>query len=35
VRELLKPLLAAWLDENLPRIVEAKVEEEVERIARR
>ncbi|MBN9318658.1 MAG: DUF2497 domain-containing protein [Caulobacterales bacterium] len=33
-RELLKPLLAAWLDEHLPRIVEAKVEEEVQRIAR-
>jgi cell pole-organizing protein PopZ len=35
VRELLKPLLASWLDEHLPRIVEAKVEEEVQRIARR
>jgi uncharacterized protein len=34
VRELLKPLLKGWLDENLPRIVEAKVEEEVQRIAR-
>jgi cell pole-organizing protein PopZ len=34
VRELLKPLLKTWLDENLPRIVEAKVEEEVHRIAR-
>ncbi len=34
VRELLRPLLKAWLDENLPRIVEAKVAEEVERIAR-
>jgi uncharacterized protein len=33
-RELLRPLLKAWLDENLPRIVEAKVEEEVQRIAR-
>ncbi len=33
-RELLRPLLKAWLDENLPRIVEAKVEEEVARIAR-
>jgi hypothetical protein len=32
--ELLRPLLKAWLDENLPRIVEAKVAEEVERIAR-
>jgi hypothetical protein len=34
VRELLRPLLKGWLDENLPRIVEAKVAEEVERIAR-
>jgi cell pole-organizing protein PopZ len=33
-RELLRPLIKAWLDENLPRIVEAKVEEEVQRIAR-
>ena len=33
-RELLRPLIKAWLDENLPRIVEAKVQEEVERIAR-
>jgi cell pole-organizing protein PopZ len=35
VSELLRPLLKAWLDENLPTIVQAKVEEEVERIARR
>ena len=34
VRELLKPLLKEWLDQNLPRIVETKVEEEVHRIAR-
>lgn len=33
-RELLRPLLKAWLDENLPRIVEAAVEQEVQRIAR-
>jgi cell pole-organizing protein PopZ len=33
-RELLRPLLKAWLEENLPRIVEAKVAEEVERISR-
>ena len=33
-REMLRPLLKAWLDENLPRIVEAKVAEEVERISR-
>jgi cell pole-organizing protein PopZ len=35
VRELLKPLLKAWLDEHLRAIVEAKVEEEVERVRRR
>ncbi|CAN5195074.1 pole-organizing protein PopZ [soil metagenome] len=34
VRELMKPLLKEWLDQNLPRIVETKVEEEVHRIAR-
>jgi cell pole-organizing protein PopZ len=35
VRDMLNPLLKAWLDEHLPAIVQAKVEEEVERIARR
>lgn len=35
VRELLKPLLRDWLDQNLPAIVEARVQAEVERIARR
>ena len=35
VRDMLNPLLRAWLDEHLPAIVQAKVEEEVERIARR
>ena len=35
VRELLRPLLKDWLDQHLPAIVQAKVEEEVERIARR
>lgn len=34
VRELLRPLLKEWLDQNLPRIVESKVEEEVHRISR-
>ena len=34
VRELLHPLLKAWLDEHLPGIVQAKVDAEVERIAR-
>lgn len=35
VLELMKPLLKAWLDENLPAIVERLVQKEVERIARR
>ena len=34
VREMLKPMMKEWLDANLPRIVEAKVEAEVQRIAR-
>lgn len=34
VRELLRPMMKAWLDENLPGIVEAQVAAEVERIAR-
>ncbi len=34
VRELLRPMMKAWLDENLPSIVEAQVAAEVERIAR-
>ncbi len=34
VRELLKPMLKDWLDQNLPQIVEARVEAELERIAR-
>ncbi len=35
VRELLRPLLKTWLDTHLPGIVQAKVDEEVARIARR
>ncbi|WP_019961476.1 DUF2497 domain-containing protein [Woodsholea maritima] len=35
VRELLRPMLKQWLDENLPGIVEEKVKEEIERVARR
>lgn len=35
VREMLKPMLQAWLDENLPSIVQDAVEREVARIARR
>lgn len=34
VREMLKPMIKDWLDENLPGIVEEKVEAEVQRIAR-
>ncbi|HET9160053.1 MAG TPA: DUF2497 domain-containing protein [Caulobacteraceae bacterium] len=35
VREMLRPRLKEWLDANLAGIVQAKVEEEVERVARR
>jgi cell pole-organizing protein PopZ len=35
MRDMLQPMLKAWLDENLPAIVEARVDEEVERISRR
>lgn len=34
VRELLKPMIKEWLDDNLPGIVEEKVEAEVQRIAK-
>ena len=34
VRELLKPMLRDWLDENLPPLVERLVHEEIKRIAR-
>ena len=34
VRELLRPMMQAWLDDNLPSIVEQQVAAEVERIAR-
>jgi uncharacterized protein len=34
VRELLRPLLQQWLDDNLPAVVQRAVETEVERIAR-
>ncbi|WP_109260753.1 DUF2497 domain-containing protein [Hyphobacterium indicum] len=35
VREMMRPMLKDWLDTNLPRIVEEKVEAEIERISRR
>ena len=34
VKEMLRPLLKAWLDDNLPRIVERLVRMEIERVAR-
>lgn len=34
VREMLRPMLQQWLDTNLPGIVEAAVQSEVERISR-
>ncbi len=33
-REMLRPMLKAWLDENLPAIVERLVQAEIERIVR-
>lgn len=35
VREMLRPMLKQWLDDNLPGIVETAVQAEVERIAGR
>ena len=35
VREMLRPMLKEWLDENLPGIVDKHVEAEVKRIASR
>ncbi|MGH6851098.1 MAG: PopZ family protein [Methylocella sp.] len=34
IREMLRPMLKAWLDDNLPDIVERLVSAEIERIAR-
>ncbi|MEM1138600.1 MAG: DUF2497 domain-containing protein [Pseudomonadota bacterium] len=34
VREMLRPLLKQWLDDNLPPIVERMVEDEIHRVAR-
>ncbi|WP_161992608.1 PopZ family protein [Aureimonas leprariae] len=33
-REMMRPMLQEWLDDNLPRIVERLVRDEIERIAR-
>lgn len=35
VREMLRPLLKAWLDENLPAVVERIVQKEIERLVNR
>ena len=34
VREILRPMLKAWLDDNLPIMVERLVRAEIERVAR-
>ncbi len=34
VIEMLQPMLKQWLDDNLPSIVERKVQEEIERVSR-
>ncbi|MDR4308443.1 DUF2497 domain-containing protein, partial [Chelatococcus sambhunathii] len=34
VREMLRPMLRAWLDDNLPPMVERLVRAEIERVAR-
>jgi len=34
VREMLKPMLKSWLDDNLPNIVERLVRAEIERVSR-
>jgi cell pole-organizing protein PopZ len=34
VRETLRPMLKAWLDENLTRVVEQMVQVEIERVTR-
>jgi hypothetical protein len=34
VREMLRPMLKTWLDDNLPRMVERLVRAEIERVAR-
>ena len=35
MKEMLRPMLKAWLDDNLPLLVERLVREEIERVARR
>ncbi|MEW6257722.1 MAG: DUF2497 domain-containing protein, partial [Pseudomonadota bacterium] len=35
VKEMLRPMLKTWLDDNLPRLVEDLVRQEIERISRK
>jgi cell pole-organizing protein PopZ len=34
VRDALRPMLQAWLDQHLPRLVERLVQEEIDRLVR-
>jgi hypothetical protein len=34
VRDMLRPMLKQWLDDNLPAVVERLVREEIQRVAR-
>jgi cell pole-organizing protein PopZ len=34
VRDMLRPMVKAWLDDNLPPMVERLVRDEIQRIAR-
>ena len=34
-RELMQPMIKAWLDQNLPAIIEKAVQKEVEKLSRR
>ncbi len=34
IREMLRPMLKSWLDENLPSVVETMVRKEIERLSR-
>jgi cell pole-organizing protein PopZ len=34
VKEMLKPMLKSWLDDNLPTLVERLVRAEIERVTR-
>ena len=34
-RELMRPLIKTWLDQNLPRIIEKMVQKEIDKVSRR